>query len=257
VGAGTPSRPAPAHYASDVAIQVDPGETEAPAELRAGQAAGGRLLTARGRRTRATLVEAARKVFAETPFPDTRIADITARAGVANGTFYTYFDSKEEIFREVAAGVLDAMLWAPVRDRDRGERDPIKAIEQASRLYFQAVVDNAVVARSIEQLTPVDADVASERRATIVGAVKRADRWIRSFQAKGICDDIDPWTTAIALQTMTIRVAYDHLLPHAGEVEADVDAMARTVSRIWARTVGLEKVEPTGPAPADDRPGRE
>jgi hypothetical protein len=33
--------------------------------------------------------------------------------------------------------------------------------------------------------------------------------------------------------------------------------MARTVSRIWARTVGLEKVEPTGPAPADDRPGRE
>jgi hypothetical protein len=83
-----------------------------------------------------------------------------------------------------------------------------------------------------------------------VGAVKRADRWIRSFQAKGICDDIDPWTTAIALQTMTIRVAYDHLLPHAGEVEADVDAMARTVSRIWARTVGLEKVAPTGPTPA-------
>jgi hypothetical protein len=44
-------------------------------------------------------------------------------------------------------------------------------------------------------------------------------------------------------------VAYDHLLPHAGEVEADVDAMARTVSRIWARTVGLEKVEPRAPAP--------
>jgi AcrR family transcriptional regulator len=248
VGAGTPSRPAPAHYASDVAIQVDPAQSDAPPEQRAGQAAGGRLLTARGRRTRAVLVEAARKVFAETPFPDTRIADITGRAGVANGTFYTYFDSKEEIFREVAAGVLDAMLWAPVRGRDRDERDPIKAIEQSSLLYFQAVVDNAVVARSIEQLTPVDADVASERRTTIVGAIKRADRWIRSFQARGICDDIDPWTTAIALQTMTIRVAYDHLLPHAGEDTVDVGAMARTVSRIWARTVGLETVDSRGEA---------
>ena len=246
VGAGTPSRPAPAHYPSDVAIQVDTGATGPADALRAGQAGGGRLLTARGRRTRATLVTAAKAVFAETPFADTRIADITARASVANGTFYTYFDSKEEIFREVAAGVLDAMLRAPVRDPDATQRDPIRDIEYASRAYFQVVVDNAVVARSIEQLVPVDAAVAGERRSTIIGAIKRADSWIRRLQARGVCDDVDSWTTAIALQTMTIRVAYDHLLPHAGEVDVDVDAMARTVSRIWARTVGLERVTTPG-----------
>ena len=246
MGVGTPSRPAPAHYPSDVALQVDPATATPPAELRAGQAAGGRVLSARGRRTRATLVEAAKLVFAETPFADTRIADITARAGVANGTFYTYFDSKEEIFREIAAEVLDAMLQAPRRDPEATERDYIRDVEHASRAYFQVVVDNAVVARSIEQLVPVDDDIAGERRSTIVGAIKRADRWIRGLQAQGICDDIDSWTTAIALQTMTIRVAYDHLLPSAtgGEADVDVDAMARTVSRIWARAVGLEKVEP-------------
>jgi AcrR family transcriptional regulator len=208
------------------------------------------LLTARGRRTRATLVEAAKQVFAQTRFADTRIADITAQAGVANGTFYTYFDSKEEIFREVAAGVLEAMLRAPVRDPEATERDPIRDVEYASRAYFKVVVDNAVVARSIEQLVPVDREVATARRSTIVGSIKRADQWIRRLQARGVCDDIDPWTTAIALQTMTIRVAYDHLLPHAGEVEADIDAMARAVSRIWARTVGLEKVTPEAPAAA-------
>jgi AcrR family transcriptional regulator len=247
VGVGTPSRPAPAHYPSDVAIDVDSASstTGGPSDgLRAGQAAGGRLLTARGRRTRAALVDAARQVFAETPFADTRIADITARAGVANGTFYTYFDSKEEIFREIAAEVLDAMLKAPRRDPDATQRDPMHDVEYASKAYFQVVVDNAVVARSIEQLVPVDNAVAGERHSTIVGAIKRADRWIRRMQAQGICDDIDPWTTAIALQTMTIRVAYDHLLPSAGEPEVDVDAMARAVSRIWARTVGLEKANP-------------
>jgi len=218
--------------------------------VRAGQAAGGRVLTARGRRTRAALVEAAKLVFAETPFADTRIADITARAGVANGTFYTYFDSKEEIFREVAAGVLDAMLRAPVRDPNATEHDPIRDVEYASRAYFKVVVENAVVARSIEQLVPVDRDITVERRSTIVGSIKRTDQWIRRLQAQGICDDIDPWTTAIALQTMTIRVAYDHLLPHANEDTADVDAMARAVARIWARTVGLEKVTtPEAPAP--------
>jgi AcrR family transcriptional regulator len=216
----------------------------ADGELRAGAAAGGRLLTARGRRTRAALVEAARQVFAETPYADVRIVDITARAGVANGTFYTYFDAKEEIFREVAAEVLEAMLQAPRRDPDNTEGDPIRDIEHASRAYFQVVVDNAVMARSIEQVAPADPAVAGARRSTIVAAIKRADRWIRRLQEQGICDGIDPWTTAVALQTMTIRVAYDHLLPQAGGDPVDVDAMARTVSRIWARTVGLEQVEP-------------
>jgi AcrR family transcriptional regulator len=242
-----------------VVTQVEPAST--PVEQRAGQAAGGRLLTARGRRTRATLVDAAKLVFAETPFNDTRIADITARAGVANGTFYTYFDSKEEIFREVAADVLAAMLAAPRRDPANVDRDPIRDVEHASRAYFQVVVDNAVVARSIEQLGPVDPAVATARHGTVVGAVKRAERWIRRLQRLGVCDDIDPWTTAIALQTMTIRVAYDHLLPRAGGAgegvagdgdEVDVDAMARAVSRIWARTVGLERVATGGAPPADE-----
>lgn len=200
------------------------------------------MLTARGRRTRAALVDAAAEVFAETPFADTRIADIAARAKVANGTFYTYFDSKEEIFREVAAGVLDEMLRAPRRDPDNTERDPIRDIEYASRAYFKVVVDNAMVARSIEQVGPADDEVASARHGTVVGAIKRADRWIRRLQAQGVCDDIDPWTTAVALQTMTIRVAYDHLLPQAGRVDVDIDGMTRAVSRIWARTVGLESV---------------
>jgi AcrR family transcriptional regulator len=225
-----------------VAIQVDPGSVDGPPQLRAGHAAGGRLLTARGRRTRAALLEAAARVFSETPFAETRIADIAARAGVANGTFYTYFDSKEEIFREVAAAVLHAMLTAPRRDPGNVEGDPIRDVEYASRAYFQVVVDNAVIARSVEQLGPTDPQVAAARHSTVVGAVKRADRWIRRLQKQGVCDDIDPWATALALQTMTIRVAYDHLLPQAGEIDVDVDTMARAVSRIWARAVGLERV---------------
>jgi AcrR family transcriptional regulator len=225
-----------------VATQVD-SEASASTPQRAGQAAGGRLLTARGRRTRAALVDAAAEVFAETPFADTRIADIAARAHVANGTFYTYFDSKEEIFREVAAGVLRQMLAAPRRDPDNVERDPIRDVEHASRAYFQVVVDNAMVARSIEQVGPTDPQIASTRHSTVVGAIKRADRWIRRLQTQGVCDDIDSWSIAVALQTMTNRVAYDHLLPQAGQVDVDVDAMARAVSRIWARTVGLETVD--------------
>ena len=246
MGAGTPSRPAPAHYPSDVAIEVDPLSAEsAEGGLRAGQAAGGRLLTPRGLRTRAALVAAAKEVFEEIPFPDSRITDITARAGVASGTFYTYFDSKEEIFREVAAQVLDAMSTATRRDPDNTEGDLIRDIEYASRQYFMVCLRNPGIVRSIEQVAPGDKDVAAARRSTVIKNVRRSERWIRRLQDQGICDEgIDPWMTAMALHTMNVRVVYDHLLPHGDDAVADVDALAKTVTRIWARTVGLEKVEP-------------
>ncbi len=233
-----------------MAIEVDPLDVEpvepdsAAAGQRAGQAAGGRLLTARGLRTRAALVAAAKEVFEEIPFPESRITDITARAGVASGTFYTYFDSKEEIFREVAAEVLREMSEAPRRGLESGGNDPISDIYNASRSYFLACVRNAGIVTSIEQVAPGDKDVAAERRSTVIQNVKRGERWIRRLQERGICDDIDPWTTAMALHTMNVRIAYDHLLPHASGAEADVDALARAVTRIWARTVGLERVEP-------------
>ena len=228
-----------------MAIEVEPLSTE-PAEggQRAGQAAGGRLLTARGLRTRATLVAAAKQVFEEIPFPESRITDITTRAGVASGTFYTYFDSKEEIFREVAAAVLAEMSAAPRRDPDNSEGDFIRDIEYASRQYFLVCVRNPGIVASIEQVAPGDREVMAARRSTVVQNVKRGERWIRRLQALGICDDIDPWTTAMALHTMNVRLAYDHLLPHGEQAEADVDMLAKAVTRIWARTVGLEKVEP-------------
>jgi AcrR family transcriptional regulator len=55
--------------------------------------------TRRGRETREKLLQAAEIEFGERGFHDAAISGITQRAGVALGTFYVYFDSKEEVFR--------------------------------------------------------------------------------------------------------------------------------------------------------------
>ena len=57
--------------------------------------------TARGERTRRALLDAAESVFAEHGYADASIVRITERAGVGQGTFYLYFDSKLEIFEEL------------------------------------------------------------------------------------------------------------------------------------------------------------
>src|SRR5947209_3808291 len=55
--------------------------------------------TARGERTLRKILNGAREEFGERGFSDSSIVGITQRAGVALGTFYTYFDSKEALFQ--------------------------------------------------------------------------------------------------------------------------------------------------------------
>jgi AcrR family transcriptional regulator len=55
--------------------------------------------TERGRRTHRAILDAAAIEFGTRGFHETSIVGITSRAGVALGSFYTYFSSKDELFR--------------------------------------------------------------------------------------------------------------------------------------------------------------
>ena len=56
-----------------------------------------------GRRTRARLLDAGRRVLAANGYHDTRVDDIVADAGTSHGTFYRYFENKDGLFRVLAA----------------------------------------------------------------------------------------------------------------------------------------------------------
>lgn len=57
--------------------------------------------TKRGQARREQILRAAERVIGEKGYADTSISDITREAGTAQGTFYIYFNSKEDIFREL------------------------------------------------------------------------------------------------------------------------------------------------------------
>ena len=42
-----------------------------------------------------------RELFCSKGFKDTNISDITKKAGIAVGTFYSYYPSKEKLFIEI------------------------------------------------------------------------------------------------------------------------------------------------------------
>ena len=81
--------------------------------------------TERGRRTLRKLLDAAAIEFGERGFHEASITGITQRAGTALGSFYTYFDSKDEIFRALVDD-----LSGKVRSAAREAlREPLPALE--------------------------------------------------------------------------------------------------------------------------------
>ena len=97
--------------------------------------------TARGKRTRERLLRAAEIEFGEKGFHEGAVSGITYRAGVALGTFYIYFESKEEIFQALVTYMsLRTRRWIAERvadapDRMAAERKGLEAYIEFARMH--------------------------------------------------------------------------------------------------------------------------
>ncbi|MFV0375484.1 TetR/AcrR family transcriptional regulator [Microbacterium sp.] len=67
-----------------------------------------KISDARREERRAEILEAALRCFTRSGYQQTSMADIIRESGLSSGAIYLYFDSKTEIIRSVASGILDA-----------------------------------------------------------------------------------------------------------------------------------------------------
>jgi len=106
--------------------------------------------TARGERTLRKILDAARGEFGERGFSESSIVGITQRAGVALGTFYTYFDSKESVF-----SALVSDMSAQVRDRVapslRESADALDGERRALEAFLEFALQHRDVYRIIDE----------------------------------------------------------------------------------------------------------
>lgn len=74
------------------------------------QGSGALAVTVDATSKKGRILEAALELFTDQGFAATRLDDVAARAGVAKGTLYLYFDSKEDLFRKAAEeGILSVV----------------------------------------------------------------------------------------------------------------------------------------------------
>lgn len=140
-------------------------------EVRVSPASSGKApRTARGERTLRKILDAARDEFGERGFSDSTIVGITRRAGVALGTFYTYFDSKEALFqalvRDMSAQVRDHV--APVL---RESSDALEGEQRALESFLEFAKQHRDVYRIIDEAEFVDAGAYREHYETTASRI--------------------------------------------------------------------------------------
>jgi len=123
--------------------------------------------TERGRRTVRKLLEAAAQEFGQRGFHDAAITGITQRAGVALGTFYTYFESKEELFRALVRDMSQATR-AHVAEAVRGAPDRLAAERIGLAAFIAFTRKHPELYRIIEEAQFVAEDVYREHYLTFV-----------------------------------------------------------------------------------------
>jgi AcrR family transcriptional regulator len=128
--------------------------------------------TERGRQTLRRVLEAAALEFGDRGYHDAAITGITQRAGVALGTFYTYFESKEEVFRALVRDMSHAVRQH-VAEAVKDAPDRLAAERLGLEAFIAFVRRHRELYRIIEEAQFVAHDVYREHYLSFADAYRR------------------------------------------------------------------------------------
>jgi TetR/AcrR family transcriptional regulator, fatty acid metabolism regulator protein len=95
------------------------------------------------------IVDAAVRVFARNGYYNSRVSDIAREAGIASGTIYLYFRTKEEILVTLFRDKMAAFV-AHLRREVAGEADAIAKIRRLVTLHFDVLEQSPALAEVVQ-----------------------------------------------------------------------------------------------------------
>ena len=180
-----------------------------------------RAMRRRGERTRQRLLDAGAAVLPRRGYRDTRVDDIVAAAAVSHGTFYRYFENKDDFFRVLAETASGRML--DLLERLRIDATP-EDLRTWLRTWFDSYeVDGGVVSSWQEMQSNGDLAEFSKRVAASVHA--------RLGRVLGRRDFGDPATDAVVLLALIERVPYSVYTLRFRSADEAIESMVTVLRR--------------------------
>ena len=91
-------------------------------------------------RTRAALLDSAARIVGEVGYEEAQVAAITARAKIAHGTFYNYFESRQDLFNQMLP-TLGKVMLEQVRHSSEGATTDLERESKSFRAFFDFLVE--------------------------------------------------------------------------------------------------------------------
>ena len=162
--------------------------------------------TKRGRETRDKLLEAAENEFGERGFHEAAISGITQGAGVALGTFYVYFDSKEEIFRALVSH-MGHLTRQWIAERIAESPDRLTAERRGIQAFFEFVRRHGNLYQIISEAQFVAEDAYREYYTAFADAYRQ--NLERAADDKDIREgDYEVWAWALIGMTVFLGMRF-------------------------------------------------
>ena len=192
--------------------------------------------TERGRRTRRKLLDAATAEFGERGFHDASIASITRRAGVALGSFYTYFGSKEAIFRDLVRDLSDGVRRAAAERLAEREMNSLDTEQAALAAFLAFAREHSEIYRIIDESEFVDPEsYRAHYEKTAERILGRLRSGAASGQLRGDLEEAHAW----AIMGMNVFLGLRYAVWSDGENAADdAERAAQAANSILAEGIG-------------------
>lgn len=194
---------------------------------------------ARGRASRAKLLEAAATCFGRHGYAATRIGDITEEAGMSPASFYRHFPDKPAILVEALREPLDALLGATGPLTEHGDLD-FDAIVARNTEFFRVYAAHRRVLRVLRELAALHEEgLEAVWLQTRQGYVDRIAGWLQRLARDGRLHTTDVDVLADALGGVLDQLAYTRLgLARREPTPGEIEVLGRVSAEIWAGTLG-------------------
>lgn len=178
--------------------------------------------TRRGQDTRSAILRAAEAVIGEVGFAAASIADITRSAGIAQGTFYIYFQGKDEVFGELVAE-MGRLTRAALAEAVADAPDRLTAERKGLHAFLSFVASRPTLYNIVEEARFVAPEAYRAYFTTFArGYARNLTQAVRDGEIR----DGDAEVRAWALMGMAMTLGERFALWESG---ADIDAVVREV----------------------------
>lgn len=187
-----------------------------------------RALAKREERRRGIL-DASRRIFAQRGYHKTKVSDILRECGIARGTFYLYFDSKENVFRELLDELLTELRSSIAGVNTSDDAPPFEAqlTQIVHRILHKVVENRSLTTIVLREAVGLDQEVDARLQRFYRGIHEYLVYSLNNGKKLGLLRPAVDVDVAASCIVGSIRQVIEQVVISSPDEDPDVDALAQ------------------------------